>query len=118
MYHEAKNCWEYSYYDTVEELPKKAKVIFPKEENKESVEMTPEEICTLDGEYWTIMHSCNYGSCDHWTSQKPSTWVNKEFNRIINYVDKDKKVIGYNRTSWSIALTKNSKYFKAEVWNS
>lgn len=124
MYHKAKSIFEKSYYDTVEEMPNVAKVHFP--DQKEPVEMTAEEICALDDEGWyTIMHSVNWGSCDHWTSQKPSKWVKECFNGIIRYVKKGYKAgkeyeetVGYNRRSWSITLTKQSDYFKAEVWNS
>ena len=63
MYHEGTK-FSKSYYDTLEEMPKTAKVYFPDE--KEPRQMTADEICALDKEGWyTIMHSCNYGCCDH-----------------------------------------------------
>jgi len=116
MYHEAKNWMEHPYYDTIEEMPTKAKVFYPDE--KLPSEMTADEICALDDEGWyTIMHSVNWGCCDHWTSEKPSKWVRERFNRIIQYTDKG-KVVGYNRSDWSLVLTRNSNYWKSEVWNS
>lgn len=115
MYHEAKR-FSRSYYDTKEEMPKVAKVYFPDE--KEPREMTPENICALDNEGWyTIMHSVNYGCCDHWKSEKPSKWVRERFNHIIHYTSNGKHV-GYNRQEWSLHLTRDGSYWKAEVWNS
>ena len=115
MYHEATKWGRHSYYDTIEEMPKTAKVKFP---NGETKEMTADEICALDEQgLFTIMHSCNYGTCDHWTSEKPSTWVRKRFMQIYEYVE-DGKTVGYNRAGWSIDLTTDGHFFKAEVWNS
>ena len=117
MYHEAR-LGKRAYYDTFEEMPKLAKVCFP-EPNKETREMTAEEICQLDKDGWyTIMHSVNWGSCDHWTSEKPSKWVRERFEKIYRYVDNQGRTIGYNRDSWCITLTRDSKYWKSEVWNS
>lgn len=116
MYHKAKTIYDRSYYDTIDEMPKKAKVFFPDEE--EPREMTASEIMELDDQGWyTIMHSVNYGCCDHWTSQKPSKWVLERFLCIINYM-RNNQVIGYNRKEWSITLTRNGNYWKSEVWNS
>ena len=116
MYHEG-NFMRHSYYDTIEEMPKTAKVYYPDE--KEPKEMTAQEISVLDNEGWyTIMHSVNYGVCDHWTSEKPSKWVRERFERIIRYTDKKGDTVGYNRKGWSLTLTRDSKYWKSEVWNS
>lgn len=119
MYHEATFLSK-AYYDTLEEMPNVAKVYFPNE--KEPIEMTPNQVCDLDNEGWyTIMHSVNWGSCDHWTSQKPSKWVKERFNRIVHYTSNGKddgRHIGYNRLEWSIKLTKNANYWQSEVWNS
>lgn len=120
MYHEAKRWFEKSYYDTIEEMPDKAKVYFPDE--KEPRLMTAAEICALDKEGWyTIMHSVNWGCCDHWTSEKPSKWVRERFNRYYHYTKNGKsdgEHVGYNRIEWSLRLTKQSDYWKSEVWNS
>ena len=116
MYHEAK-LLSHAYYDTIEEMPKVAKVYYPGQ--KEPVEMTAEQICELDNEGWhTVMHSCNYGVCDHWTSEKPSTWVREMFEHIIQYVNNDKTTVGFNRKGWSLTLTKDAHVWKSEVWNS
>lgn len=119
MYHEG-TIYSKAYYDTFEEMPNVAKVYFPGE--KEPREMYAEEIRALDNEGWyTIMHSVNYGSCDHWTSQKPSKWVSERFERIIHYTKngrEDGEHIGYNRMEWSLKLTRDSNYWKSEVWNS
>ena len=115
MFHEAKLFYP-SYYDTLEEMPNVAKVYYPNQ--KEPVEMTAEQVCALDDEGWyTIIHECNFGVCDHWTSVKPSKWVKEVFSRIIQYADKD-RTVGYNRNGWSITLTKDANYWKSEVWNS
>ena len=114
-YHKATRLGEKSYYDTIEEMPGTAEVRFPDGTKKQ---MTPDEICELDKDGWlTVMHSCNYGVCDHWTSEKPSTWVRERFNHIIRYVDNNNKTVGYNRRDWWIKLTKE-RVFHAEVWNS
>lgn len=109
-----------AYYDTLEEMPKRAKVYFPDE--KEPREMTAEEICKLDDEGWyTVMHSVNYGVCDHWTSEKPSKWVRERFNKILHFTKNgraDGEHIGYNREGWSLTLTRDGNVWKAEVWNS
>lgn len=119
MYHEA-HLFTKAYYDTIEEMSDKAKVYFPDE--KEPRLMTAEEICELDDEGWyTIMHSVNWGSCDHWTSEKPSKWVRERFNQIIRFSKNgkaDEPATGWNRLEWEIRLTRDSKYWKAEVWNS
>lgn len=119
MYHEA-SLYSAAYYDTLEEMPQKAKVYFPDE--KEPKEMTASEVCNLDKDGWyTIMHSVNYGCCDHWTSVKPSRWVREKFDRIIHYTKngkEDGKHVGYNRMAWTIRLTKEANYWKSEVWNS
>lgn len=119
MYHKA-TLLSKAYYDTLEEMPLMAKVYYP--DSKEPVEMSPEDICKLDTKDWyTVMHSVNWGSCDHWTSEKPSKWVKERFNNIIHYTSNGKadgKHIGYNRQEWSITLTKDSHYWKSEVWNS
>lgn len=116
MYHEAK-LFSHSYYDTIQEMPQMAKVYYP--DTKEPVEMTAEQVAALDNEGWyTVMHSCNYGVCDHWTSEKPSTWVKEKFNHIIRYVNDKNETVGYNRAAWGITLTKDAHVFKAAVWNS
>lgn len=119
MYHEG-NIYRKAYYDTLEEMPKTAKVYFP--DKKEPVEMTAEQIRALDEQGWyTIMHSVNYGVCDHWTSQKPSKWVRERFEKIFHFTSNGKadgKHVGYNRMEWSLILTRESNYWKAEVWNS
>ena len=115
MYHEAKLLTP-AYYDTLEEMPQLAKVYFPNE--KEPQMMTADEVCRLDDKGWyTVLHSCNYGVCDHWTSEKPSKWVKEKFEHIIRYTDNG-KTVGYNRASWSITLTKDAHVWKSEVWNS
>lgn len=116
MYHKG-TLYSDDYYDTKEEMPQVAKVYYP--DTKEPVEMTAEQVAALDNDGWyTVMHSCNYGVCDHWTSEKPSTWVREKFERIIRYINDKKETVGYNRTAWSIRLTKDAHVFKAEVWNS
>ncbi len=115
MYHEPK-LLQPGYYDTIEEIPNMCKVRFPDE--KEYKEMSPEDVCALDEQGWyTIMHSVNWGSCDHWTSEKPSKWVRERFNHIIQYTSRG-KTIGYNRADFYITLTRQSDYWKSEVWNS
>lgn len=115
MYHEG-TIFTHSYYDTIEEMPNVAKVYFPDE--KEPKEMTAEQVRSLDKDGWyTVMHSVNWGCCDHWTSEKPSKWVRDRFERIVKYVNKD-KVVGYNRVDWSIRLTRDAKVWHSEVWNS
>lgn len=105
-----------AYYDTFEEMPTTIKVKFP--DAKECVEMTPEEVCALDNEGWyTVMHSVNWGCCDHWTSEKPSKWVRERFDKIIHYT-KNGAHVGYNRAGWEITLTKDAHVWHAEVWNS
>ena len=121
MYHEGDSWWGTKpYYDTLEEMPKKAKVYFPGV--KEPKEMTAQEICALDNEGWyTIMHSVNWGCCDHWTSEKPSKWVRERFNKFIRYSKNgkaDEPAMGWNRIEWEIRLTKYAKYRKSAVWNS
>ena len=119
MYHEA-TLGKRAYYDTLEEMPKVAKVYFP--DKKEPVEMNAEQICDLDNDGWyTVMHSVNLGICDHWTSEKPSRWVRERFQKIFHYTKNGKadgKHVGYNRMEWSITLTKYANYCKSEVWNS
>ena len=119
MYHEA-TIRSKAYYDTLEEMPSKARVKFP--DKKEYVEMTPEEVCALDNEGWyTVMHSVNWGCCDHWTSEKPSKWVRERFNRVIHYTKngkEDGEHVGYNRKEWAIRLTRDANVWHAEVWNS
>lgn len=118
MYHKADFFTNggYAYYDTIEEMPKTAKVYFPNEE--EPKEMTAEEMMKLSKEGWyTIMHSCNYGSCDYWTTEKLSKWVDERFLRIRRYVRKG-ETMGYNRDGWSVRLTKDAHYWKSAVWNS
>lgn len=112
-YHKATRLGEHSYYDTFDEMPNMATVRFPDGKEKQ---MTPEEIMALDGEWFTVMHSCNYGVCDHWTSEKPSTWLKERFYQIIQY-KKGGKIVGFNRKGWVLRLT-NEKVFHAEVWNS
>ena len=116
MYHEA-TLRSRAYYDTFEELPKVAKVYFP--DSDEPKEMNAKQVCALDNEGWfTIMHSVNWGCCDHWTSEKPSKWVRERFEKICRYIDNQGNTIGYNRESWHITLTRNGNYWKSEVWNS
>lgn len=68
-------------------VPTTAKVKFPSGETKE---MTADEICALDEQgLFTIMHDCNYGVCDHWTSVKPSVWVRERFWKIYEYDEND-----------------------------
>ena len=119
MYHKA-TLTSRAYYDTFEEMPDKAKVYFPDEE--EPREMTAEEVCRLDDEGWfTVMHSCNYGVCDHWTSEKPSRWVRERFRKILHFTKNGKadgEHVGYDRAAWSIRLTRDGHVWKSEVWNS
>ena len=116
MYHESNGWMSPPYYDTKEEMPDTATVKFPDGTTRQ---MTAEEITSLDNEGWfTVMHSVNWGSCDHWTSEKPSKWVRKEFQSIIKYVNEKKKTVGFNRSSWTIVLTKDAHFFKSAVWNS
>ena len=116
MYHKG-TIYHRGYYDTIDELPQKVNVYFPDE--KEPKEMTPSEVCELDDMGWfTIMHSVNWGICDHWTSEKPSTWVRERFNRVVKLKKKNGEVMGYYRADTSIRLTKDGKYWKSEVWNS
>lgn len=115
MYHESTRWDEKPYYDTIKEMPTKATVRFPDGTKKQ---MSADEIVALDDDGWlTVMHSCNYGVCDHWISEKPSKWVQERFNRIIAYKDKSNKIVGFNRISWTIVLTKE-KVWHSEVWNS
>ena len=120
MYHESKNPFQKSYYDTIEEMPKTAKVYFP--DKDEPVEMTTEQMLKLSREGWfTIMHSCNYGVCDHWTSVPLSKWVYEKFNSYWQYTTNGKadgETLGYNRKAWSVRLTRDSSYRASEVWNS
>lgn len=119
MYHKGTLTTK-AYYDTLEEMPKVAKVFFP--DSKEPREMTADEIRDLDEQGWyTIMHSVNWGCCDHWTSEKPSKWVRERFERIWHFTKNGKadgKHVGYNRAGWELHLTRQSNYWKAEVWNS
>ena len=119
MYHKA-TLYSRAYYDTFEEMPDMAEVYFPDEE--EPREMTAEEVCRLDDEGWfTVMHSCNYGVCDHWTSEKPSRWVRERFRKILHYTKNGKadgEHVGYDRVEWSIRLTRDGHVWKSEVWNS
>ena len=118
MYHEATLTTK-AYYDTLEEMPNTATVCFPDKQRKE---MTADEICALDDEGWyTIMHSVNWGCCDHWTSEKPSKWVKERFEKIWHYTKNGKADgahVGYNRAEWTIRLTRDGNYWKSEVWNS
>lgn len=115
MYHEA-TAFTRAYYDTKEELPNEIKVYFPNE--KEPKIMTPRQLLDLSEEGWmTVMHSCNYGVCDHWISEPLIKWLEERFECIIRYVDKNDKTVGYNRKGWSLRLTKE-KVWKSEVWNS
>lgn len=109
-----------AYYDTFEEMPKMAEVRFPLADGKsETRQMTADEICALDNEGWyTILHSVNWGSCDHWTSAKPSKWVRERFNHIICYKNKNGEVVGYDRADWLLVLTGEANYWRSEVWNS
>lgn len=109
-----------AYYDTFEEMPSKAEVRFPVSDGKWEVrQMTAEEINALDNDGWyTILHSVNWGICDHWTSVKPSKWVRDRFNHIIRYQNNKGEIIGYDRLSWLLVLTRDANYWKAEVWNS
>lgn len=117
MYHESKSPFTRSYYDTIEEMPNEVKVYFPDE--KEPKIMSVEEVRALDNEGWyTIMHSVNWGSCDHWTSEKVSKWLNERFLSYWQYVDKAGKIVGYDRKEWSVRLTKEANYRQSEVWNS
>jgi len=92
-------------------------VYFP--DSKEAVEMTAEEILKLSDDGWyTILHECNFGCCDHWTSQPLKRWVNERFLQIITYVNKKGEKVGYDRREWSVKLTKDAHYRHSEVWNS
>lgn len=116
MYHKAE-LFKRAYYDTIEEMPKVAKVYFP--DKKEPVEMTSDEMLKLSDEGWyTILHEVNYGCCDHWTSVKLEVWVRKRFNQIVILEDKNHNIVGYNRMDWSVRLTKDKNFRKSEVWNS
>lgn len=117
MYHEA-TLYNKAYYDTIEEIPNVAKVYSPEWEGYK--ELTAEEMYALSDDGWyTIMHEVNWGSCDHWTSQPLRNWVNKRFNSIVRYTKgKGGPVVGYDRQGWSVTLTRDSKYWKSEVWNS
>lgn len=115
MKHEAKAGYYPEYYDTMDELPKEVNVKFP--HSDKWVKMTEDEVKKLDGKYWTIMHSVNWGSCDHWTSEKPSYWLKEEFNKVYHYKYQG-KFLGYNRRSYDLKLTEESNFFKAEVWDS
>lgn len=116
MYHEATLSTR-AYYDTLEEMPKVAKVYLPNE--KEPKEMTIDEMYKLSDEGWyTIMHTVNWGSCDHWTSVPLKIWVEKRFRTILGYTNKKGELVGYNRQEWSVRLTKDKNYWKSEVWNS
>lgn len=119
MYHEA-TLRTRAYYDTLEEMPDVAKVYFPDE--KEPREMTIGEMYKLSNEGWyTIMHTVNWGSCDHWISVPLGKWVDERFKRILHYTSNGKsdgKHVGYNRQAWSVRLTKDKNYWKSEVWNS
>lgn len=116
MYHEATLTTE-AYYDTFSEVPYKVKVFLP--EAEEPIEMTPEELIEMSERegYYTIMHSVNWGCCDHWTSEKLSKWVKERFY-LIRYTDKNGQTVGYSRPEFSVRLTKDSKYWRSEVWNS
>lgn len=117
MYHEAKNWYHKSYYDTIEEMPQVAKVYFPDE--KEPRLLSADEMIALSVEGWyTIMHSVNWGSCDHWTSQPLSKWVYDRFLSYVRYTNSKGETVGYDRKEWSVKLTKDSKYWKSAVWNS
>lgn len=114
MYHEPK-LFSPGYYDSIDELPTKAKITFPDGTKKE---MTVNEMLELSEDGWlTVMHSVNYGVCDHWTSVPLKTWVRERFERIIRYTTQNGKTIGYNRSSCGTTLTKE-KVWKSEVWNS
>lgn len=117
MYHKAKNCLEHSYYDTIGEMPLKANVYYP--DSKKPVMMDSAEMFKLSSEGWrTIMHSCNYGCCDHWTSEPLSKRVNDKFNSYYQFTDREGKIVGYNRREWAVRLTRDKHYFHSEVWNS
>lgn len=119
MYHEA-TLGSKAYYDTLEEMPRTAKVYFPDE--KEPKELSVNEMNQLSDEGWyTIMHSVNWGSCDHWISVPLRKWVEEKFERIIHYTSNGKvdgEHVGYNRYEWSVRLTRDKNYWKSEVWNS
>lgn len=115
MYHKG-TLYSHAYYDTIEEMPAVAKVYFPNE--KEPVEMTADEMQKLSDEGWyTILHTVNYGCCDHWSSVRLEVWVRERFNRIVRFENKG-RIVGYNRSDWSVRLTKDKNYHKSEVWNS
>lgn len=106
----------YPYYDTVKEMPEEVNVTFP---NGTTRKMSTIELNALsDDGYYAIEASTNYGCCDHWIAIPISRWIIDNFKRIIRYVDKKNKTLGYNRSAWSVHLTKDKNYFKSSVWNS
>lgn len=115
MYHEA-TFYSRAYYDTMEEMPNVAKVYSPEWEGYK--ELTSEQMMELSDEGWyVIVNETNWGCCDHWVSKPLRYWVENRFNRITQYTTKG-WVVGYNRNGWEVKLTRDSKYWKAEVWNS
>lgn len=118
MYHKATITTR-AYYDTVSEMPNTAKVYFPKEDNRPMEEMTVEQMMELsDKGYHTIVHSVNFGCCDHWYSVPLSRWVQEYFMQIIHYTDQKGDTVGYDRKDWSVLLTYDADYRKSDVWNS
>ena len=116
MYHEGKLLTP-SYYDTIDEMPNIVKVSFPNDKGYR--EMSPEDFKKLDDDGWYCpLSSSNYGCCDFIEYVKPSVWLERKFNKIIKYIDKNKNTIGYNRASWYIHLSERKKPTESFVWNS
>lgn len=118
MYHKSE-LFKKAYYDTLEEMPTTAKIYFPNE--KEPRELSVTEMYKLSDEGWkTVMHTVNWGSCDHWCSVPLRKWVDSRFLRIIHYTSNGKEngtSIGYDRMEWSARLTKEDVW-ESSVWNS
>ena len=106
------------YYDFPHEIPDECKVSFP--DDREPKMMSKKEMRELaeKEEWWVIVHTVNWGSCDHWKSIPFKTWIDKYYPKLNQYVDRNKNTIGYARENRYVKLTKESNYWKAEVWNS
>lgn len=108
-----------SCYDTAEEIPDQCKVCFPKEDGREPVMMSEQDMLDLSSreEWYVIVGDHNYGVCDHWISIPFRRWIAERYPKINRYVDKD-VTIGYNRNYLSVRLTKDKSFHRSEVWNS
>lgn len=119
MFHKSKNCFSSSYYDTMEEIPTDITVFYPKEERRDAVTIPVMELSSLCGDdYRCVMHSVNYGCCDHWDAVTADRWISECWSRVIRYTDKDGRTVGYNRPNKSVCLTRDKNYRVSEVWNS